>query len=166
MKLRFAALALFLLTAMLGKAQYPGGMGGSGNNGMMSPQMQNMPSGNGGSSKKDEPPHGGEVKEAGKYNIEVVFDPFSGDEKLNVWLIKQNYKPVNTEKATAKVTIKYPKLNDGNGKEETFDLQQSEGRFYCNVTEPSATFTAFITITFKGKEYKMVYNQKAMPTGN
>lgn len=164
MKLRFATLALLLMSAFFCRAQYPGGMGGSGNS-MMSPQMQNMPSGTG-SSKKEEPPHGGEVKEAGKYNIEVVFDPFSGEEKLNVWLIKQNYKPVNTEKATAKVTIKYPKLNDGNGKEETFDLQQSEGRFYCNVSEPSATFTAFITITLKGKEYKMVYNQKAMPGNN
>ena len=159
MKFRISALILALFFTLVCKAQYGGG--GMGNNGMMSPQMQNMPSGTSGSSKKDEPPHGGEIKEAGKYNIEVVFDPFSNEEKLNVWLLKGNYKPAKSEKATAKVTIKYPKLEDGK-KEETKDLILSEDRFYCNVSEPSATFTAFITITLKSKEYKMVFNQKGM----
>lgn len=130
-----------------------------GNNGMMSPQMQNMPSGNTGSGKEAEPPHGGEIKEAGKYNIEVVYDAFSTEEKLNVWLLKGNYKPANVAKATGKVVIKYPKLD---GKEESKDLVLVEDRFYCNVSEPSQSFTAFITITVKGKEYKMVYNQKPM----
>jgi len=159
MKTRLFALGISLFLFMLTKAQY--GAGGMGNNGMMSPQMQNMPSGNTGSSKKDEPPHGGEIKEAGKYNIEVVFDPFSNEEKLNVWLLKGNYKPVKSDKVTATVTIKYPKLEDGK-KEETKDLILLEDRFYCNVSEPSATFTAFITITVKSKEYKMVFNQKGM----
>lgn len=158
--MRLSVLAFILFTSVLCRAQYSG-MGNAANGGMMSPQMQNMPTGNSGSTKKDEPPHGGEIKEAGKYNIEVVFDPFSNEEKLNVWLLKGSYKPVNSEKATAKVTIKYPKLEDGK-KEEVKDLILAEDRFYCNVSEPSATFTAFIVITLKGKEYKMVYNQKGM----
>jgi hypothetical protein len=153
MKFHFLFIALTVI-ALAGKAQMGGGY-----NGTMSPQMQNMPQGNTGPDKPDEPPHGGEVKEAGKYNIEVVFDPFSTEEKLNVWLLKSNFKPAKTDKATAKVTIKYPKLD---GKEETKDLILSDDRFYCNVAEPSATFTAFITITVKGKEYKMVFNQKGM----
>jgi len=158
MKTRFPALILCLLLFAVCKGQFPGG-GGMGNNGTLSPQMQNMPSGNNGSDKKDDPPHGGEIKDAGKYNIEVVFDPFSTEEKLNVWLLKQNYKPAKSEKATAKVSIKYPKLD---GKDETKDLILVDDRFYCNVSEPSATFTAFITITLKGKDYKMVFNQKGM----
>lgn len=157
MKTRVAALSFLLFTALISKAQMPGGYGG---NGMMSPQMQNMPSGSSGPSKKDEPPHGGEIKEAGKYNIEVVFDPFSNEEKLNVWLLKGNYKPASTSKATGTVVIKYPKLDPP--KEETKELTLFEDRFYCNVSEPSATFTAFITIKVKGKEYKMVFNQKGM----
>ena len=159
MNLRFLALLISLFSFCFCKAQYPGGMGGNPN-GMMSPQMANMPSGPGSSSKKDEPPHGGEIKEAGKYYIEVVFDPFSSEEKLNVWLLKSNYKPAKTDKASGKAKIKYPKLEGG--KEEDKDLILMEDRFYCNVSEPSATFTAFITITVKGKEYKMVYNQKGM----
>lgn len=159
MRTRISALVLSLLFFAVCKAQIPGG-GGYGGNSMMSPQMQNMPSGNSGPAKKEPPPHGGEIKEAGKYNIEVVFDPFSNDEKLNVWLLKGNFKPAKTDKATGKVTIKYPKLDPP--KEETIDLTLFEDRFFCNVSEPSATFTAFITITVKGKEYKMVYNQKGM----
>ena len=159
MQLRLLLIPAFFLFLTKAYAQYPGG-GGYGNNGMMSPQMQNMPSGNNsGSSKSDEPPHGGEVKEAGKYNIEVVYDAFSTEEKLNVWLLKGNYKPAKTDKATGKVKIKYPKLDN---KEEDRDLILSEDRFYCDVSEPSQSFTAFITITLKGKEYKMVYNQKPM----
>lgn len=157
MKKRFLYLAITVLAGFVCRAQMPGG--GYGSNGMMSPQMQNMPSGNSGSSKKEEPPHGGEIKEAGKYNIEVVYDPFSTSEKLNIWLLKGNFKSANVEKATGKVVIKYPKLNN---KEETKDLQLSEDRFFCDIGEPSQSFTAFITITLKGKEYKMVYNQKPM----
>ena len=160
MKFRFLALLISLLSFPLCKAQIPGGGMGGNPNGMMSPQMANMPSGNNSSSSnKDLPPHGGEVKEAGKYYIEVLFDPFSNEEKLSVWLLKGNYKNAKAEKATGKVTIKYPKLE---GKDENKDLTFIEDRFICNVTEPSSTFTAFITITLKGKEYKMVYNQKGM----
>lgn len=157
--MKFRILTLILCLSALCKAQL-GGMGGQQNG--MSPQMQNMPTGNTGSSTKDDPPHGGEIKESGKYNIEVVYDPFSTEEKLNIWLLKGNYKPAKVDKATAKVTIKYPKLDDGT-KEETRELILSEDRFYCNVSEPSSTFNAFITITVKGKEYTMVYNQKGMP---
>jgi hypothetical protein len=158
MKTRLVAFLISTFLVLAAKAQMPGGGGYGG--GMMSPQMQNMPSGSSGPSKKEEPPHGGEIKEAGKYNIEVVFDPFANEEKLNVWLLKGNYKPAKTDKATGTVTIKYPKLDPP--KEETKELSLFEDRFFCNVSEPSATFTAFITITVKGKEYKMVYNQKGM----
>jgi len=155
MKLLTVLGPILLICFYSAKAQY-----GGNNNSMMSPQMANMPSGTGNSSSsKDEPPHGGDVKEAGKYYIEVVYDAFSTDEKLNVWLLKSNYKPAKTEKATAKVKIKYPKLE---GKDEEKEMILLEDRFYCNVSEPSQSFTAFITITQKGKDYVMVYNQKPM----
>ncbi|HXB42157.1 MAG TPA: hypothetical protein VNZ49_16570 [Bacteroidia bacterium] len=159
MKFRFLALVISLLSFTVSKAQMPGGGMGGNPNGMMSPQMANMPSGNSNTSKKDDPPHGGDIKEAGKYYIEVVFDPFSTEEKLNIWLLKSNYKAAKTDKAVGKAKIKYPKLDN---KEEDKELILVEDRFYCNVSEPSATFTAFITITIKGKEYKMVFNQKGM----
>lgn len=155
MKLR-VVLTLFLCFALYaGKAQMPG-MGGS--NGAFN-SMNNLPQTSGNSSsKKDEPPHGGEIKESGKYNIEIVFDPFAADEKMTVWVLKQNYKPAKLAGAKGTVKIKYVKLN----KEEDRELVFSEDKFMCNVEDASQAFTAFITITIKGKEYRAIYNHKSM----
>jgi len=159
MKTRILFSALFCLSFCLSKAQMPG-MGNGSNSGAMN-SMNNLPQGtnNNGPSKKDEPPHGGEVKEAGKYFIEVVFDAFASDEKLSIWLLKSNFKPANIESAKGTAKIKYVKLN---GKEEDKELIISEDKFICNVEDASQAFTAFITITIKGKEYHVVYNHKAM----
>ena len=134
------------------------GMGGQ--SGAMN-SMNNLPqnTSNNGPSKKDEPPHGGELKESGKYFIEVVFDAFVADEKLSVWVLKSNFKPAKIVGATGTAKIKYVKLD---GKEETKELVLSEDKFICNVDDASQAFTAFITITIKGKEYRAVYNHKAM----
>ncbi|MGZ3865446.1 MAG: hypothetical protein ACXVC6_05390 [Bacteroidia bacterium] len=156
MKTRVILTSFLCFALYIGKAQMPG-MGGS--NGAFN-SMNNLPqtSGSSGSSKKDEPPHGGEIKESGKYNIEVVFDPFAADEKMTVWVLKQNYKPAKVTGAKGTVKIKYVKLN----KEEDRELVFSEDKFMCNVTEASEAFTAFITITIKGKEYRAIYNHKSM----
>jgi hypothetical protein len=158
MKIRILLSALFCLSCYFSQAQMPG-MGGQ-NGGMMN-GMNNVPQGtsNSGRSKKDEPPHGGEVKESGKYYIEIVFDSFAADEKFSVWVLKSNFKPAKIDKATGKINIKYVKTE---GKEETRDMVISDDRFICNVEDVSQAFTAFITITIKGKEYRAVYNHKAM----
>ena len=158
MKLYKIFTLLFFFSFYLGKAQMPG-MGGSGGNSMNG--MNNVPQGtnNSGTSKKAEPPHGGDIKEAGKYFIEIVFDAFATDEKLSIWLLKGSYKPANLEKVTGKIKIKYPK---NNAKEEEYDLTIVDGKFICNTVDASQAFTAFITITVKDKEYRAVYNHKAM----
>jgi hypothetical protein len=144
----------------LSRAQMPGMGGGYGSNGALN-SMNNLPQGtsNNGSSSKSEPPHGGEVKEAGKYNIEIVFDAFAADEKMTVWVLKSNYKPVKLENATGVAKIKYVRSGD---KEETKELVWAEDKFICNIEDASQAFTAFITITIKGKEYRAVYNHKSM----
>ncbi len=157
MKLYKSLFLIFFLSYFAAEAQMPG-MGGQ-NGGMMN-GMNNVPQGTSNSgSKKDEPPHGGEVKESGKYNIEIVFDSFAADEKFSVWVLKSNYKPAKIDKATGKIIIKYIKTE---GKEETHDMVILEDRFISNVADVSEAFTAFITITIKGKEYRAVYNHKAM----
>jgi hypothetical protein len=157
MKLRRSLILLLFLSAYLTKAQMPG-MGGQ-NGGMMN-GMNNVPQNTSNSgSKKDEPPHGGELKDVGKYFIEVVFDAFAADEKISVWLLKPNFKPAKIDKAVGKAQIKYLRTE---GKEETRDLIISEDKFICNVEDASQAFTVFITITVKGKEYRSIYNHKAM----
>src|ERR1700756_312147 len=113
----------FCLAFYLSNAQMPG-MGA--NSGALN-SMNNLPqnTSNNGPSKKDEPPHGGEVKESGKYFIEVVFDPFASDEKLSIWVLRQNYKPAKIEDAKGTVKIKYIKL----GKEEDKELIFAEDKF-------------------------------------
>jgi hypothetical protein len=157
MRIRILFSAIFCLAFYLSHAQMPG-MGG--NSGAMN-SMNNLPqnTSNNGPNKKEEPPHGGEIKESGKYFIEVVFDAFSADEKLTVWVLKQNYKLAKIAEAKGTAKIKYVRLN---GKEEDKELVLAEDKFVCNVEDASQAFTAFITITIKGKEYRAVYNHKAM----
>jgi hypothetical protein len=156
MKYRIFLSIVFCLAFYLSNAQMPG-MGGQ--SGAMN-SMNNLPqnTSNNGPSKKDEPPHGGEVKESGKYFIEVVFDAFAADEKLSVWVLRQNYKPAKIADAKGTVKIKYLKL----GKEEDKELILADDKFICSVEDASQAFTAFITITIKGKEYRSIYNHKAM----
>jgi hypothetical protein len=150
---------LFVLLAgfYCSRAQMPG-MGGSGMGAMNG--MNNVPQNTSNDGpKKTEPPHGGEIKESGKYNLEVVFDPFSTEEKLCVWVLKSNLKAAKLEGATAKVKVKYVKEE---GKEEDIDMVLSDDKFACNVSDGSQAFTAFIVVTIKGKEYRAVYNHKSM----
>src|ERR1700751_5860906 len=104
MKTRILFSALFCLSVYVSQAQMPG----MGNQSGAMNSMNNLPqnTSNNGPSKKDEPPHGGEVKESGKYFIEVVFDAFAADEKLSVWVLKSNYKIAKIDKATGKAKIK------------------------------------------------------------
>lgn len=135
-------------------------MPGMGNSNGALNSMNNLPQNTSNTpSKKAEPPHGGEIKESGKYFIEVVFDAFAADEKMTIWVLKSNYKPAKIENAKGTAKIKYVKLN---GKEEEKELILVEDKFICNVEDASQAFTAFITITIKGKEYHTVYNHKAM----
>lgn len=125
----------------------------------MSPNtMNNVPQNMGSDKppKKDEPPHGGEIKDVGKYFIEIVYDAYAAEEKLNVFLMKPTYKAVDLEKVKGKVKIKYTKIE----KEEELELIVAEGHFYCNVTDSSQPFTAFIVITVKGKDYTAVFNAR------
>lgn len=158
MKKRILYSTLFCLAFCLAKAQMPGMGGMNGSNGALN-SMNNLPQNTSNTgSKKDEPPHGGEVKEAGKYFIEVVFDPFAADEKLSVWVLKSNYKPAKIENAKAIAKIKYVHAS----KEEDKELTISDDKFVCSIDDASQAFTAFITVTIKGKEYRAVYNHKSM----
>lgn len=77
MAMKFKELILFILALATSRAQ-------------MSP-MPPIPSqthaDHGESHKTKDPPHGGTVVDAGKRHLEIVFDPFAGEQKLTVYVL-------------------------------------------------------------------------------
>ncbi len=106
---------------------------------------------------KADPPHGGEIKDVGKYHIEIVFDAYTANEKLNVWVLKSNLKVVEPKEITGKVKIQY-----ADGKEVEKELAIVADKLTCNVEDITKAFTVVIFLTVKGKEYHTVYNYKGL----
>lgn len=102
---------------------------------------------------KAEPPHGGEIKDVGKYHFEVLFDVYTANEKLNIWVLKSNFKVIEPKDFTAKAKLQY-----ADGKEIEKTLTVGSEKLFCNVEDVTKAFTAVIVITIKGKEYHTVYN--------
>ena len=109
-------------------------------------------------SHKTEPPHGGIMKDAGKYHFEIVADFAAMNEKLSIYVLKANLKPVLSSQVNGKAKIIYI-----DGKEETFALiSDTSEKLYCNPTDMTKGFNAIITITIKGKEYSTTYTHKGL----
>ena len=106
---------------------------------------------------KADPPHGGEIKDVGKYHFEIVFDVYTANEKLNVWVLKSNFKAVEPRDFTGKVKIQY-----ADGKEIEKILTVNPEKLFCNVEDITKAFTAVIVVTIKGKEYHAIYNYKGL----
>lgn len=104
---------------------------------------------------KTEAPHGGELKDVGKYHIEIMFDVYTKNEKLNIWILKSNWKVLETKEYTGKVKLKY-----ADGKEVEKELIIGTDKLFCNVEDITKAFTAVVVVNIKGKEYHTVYNYK------
>jgi hypothetical protein len=77
---------------------------------------------------KAEPPHGGEIRDIGKYHFEIVFDAFTANEKLNVWILKSNLKVIDPKEFTGKVKIQYA---DGKEVEKILAVNTYNQGIYC-----------------------------------
>lgn len=106
---------------------------------------------------KAEPPHGGEIKDVGKYHFEIVFDAFTANEKLSIWILKSNLKVIDPKEFTGKAKIQYVE-----GKEVEKTLTVNGDKLFCNVEDITKAFTALIIVTIKGKEYHTTYNYKGL----
>jgi len=102
---------------------------------------------------KAAPPHGGEIKHVGKYHFEVLFDVYTANEKLNIWVLKSNFKVIEPKDFTGRAKLQY-----ADGKEIEKILTVGSAKLFCNVEDVTKAFTAVIVITIKGKEYHTVYN--------
>lgn len=105
-----------------------------------------------------DPPHGGEIKDVGKYHLEIVFEIATSNENMSIYILKSNMKQVDIKGATGKMNIKYK-----NGTEETYDLTNNNiVKLFCNIKDVINPFNAIIKINFKGKEYNTTYAYKGM----
>lgn len=110
-------------------------------------------SGHGGSETHNEPPHGGEIRNIGRYKLEIVINKLSAEEKLNIYILKESMRMANLKDATGTVTFIY-----SDGRQIKKDLINSDSeKLYCNVEEIQNGFIAIITIKYKRKEFKCEY---------
>ena len=104
---------------------------------------------------KTDAPHGGELKDIGKYHLEIVFDAYSKNEKFNIWILKSNFKLLEPKEYIATMKLTYI-----DGKEIEKELTVGTDKLFCNVEDVSKAFTAVVVVNVKGKEYHIIYNYK------
>lgn len=107
--------------------------------------------------KQVDPPHGGIILDAGKYQIELLLNPLAGEEKLTVWILNSKFKARHPEKGV--VTIKF---NYKDGKVIEQSMVNAADRFYCNIPDLSVPFNALILLSIKNKAYNGVYYYKGL----
>lgn len=107
---------------------------------------------------KAEPPHGGEIKDIGKYHLEIVFDAMASSDKMSIYILKSNLKVINTKELKGSIKIKY-----NNGSEQNYDLQNNNvDKLFCDLKDGVNSFNAIIKITIKEKEYSCTYTYKGI----
>lgn len=117
-------------------------------NGMFA-QGHNHSDHEGGAETHKEPPHGGELLDAGKYKLEVVLDVMTSEEKLSVFMLKSNLKSLDLKDASGTATFRYK-----DGREITNDLKKvNSEKLYCNIGDIINGFVVVIKVNYKGKEY-------------
>jgi hypothetical protein len=107
---------------------------------------------------KAEPPHGGELKDIGKYHLEIVFDVMASTDKMSIYILKSGLKTLDSKDASGSIKLKY-----NNGTEENYELVNNNiDKLYCDVKDAINGFNAIIKITYKGKEYSCAYSYNGM----
>ncbi len=102
------------------------------------------------------PPHGGEVKEAGKYKIEMVANLFLKKDQLMFYLYKGNFRAILNKDVEASIVLKTKAGNISTPK-----LQAKGDDFF--VAQLSNTNAFYVTVTFitknKGKIISAMFMQ-------
>lgn len=107
---------------------------------------------------KQEPPHGGELKDVGKYHLEIVFQAVASAENFSLYVLKSNFKTLETKGITGTVNVKYK-----DGTEQTYTLNNDGVEMLsCHIKEASKGFNATVKITYKGKDYTCFYQYKGL----
>jgi len=100
-----------------------------------------------------QPPHGGVIKEAGKYKIEMVAELFLKKDQLRFYLFKGNFKTILNDGITGSVIFK-----DSNGKETTQSLQAKGDDFFVAQLNEAGSSQVTVKFTIKGKTISRVFS--------
>ncbi|MBI2722404.1 MAG: hypothetical protein HYX39_09535 [Bacteroidetes bacterium] len=107
---------------------------------------------------KAEAPHGGEIKDVGKYHLEIVFDPMASLEKMSIYILKSNLNTLNSKDASGTISLNYK-----NGTEVNTELLNDNiNKLFCDVKDVVNPFNAIIKIVYKGKSYSTTFFYKGM----
>ncbi len=104
-------------------------------------------------SAEEQSPNGGELKNAGKYKVEIVTNLFQKKDKLSFYLFKGNLKTISTEDVSGTITIKY---RDGSTTTEDLVAKGNE-RFVAQV-KGSESFQGTVTFIIKGKSISVAFS--------
>lgn len=102
-------------------------------------------------------PHGGVVKNAGKYKIEMVAEMMLKKDQLSFYLLKNNLKSIPAEEITGSVTIQQ---KDGTSTTEDLVLKGNE-RFVAQLKNTNS-FQANVKFIVKGKTVSAIFTQNGI----
>lgn len=111
--------------------------------------------GNGGSHEATAllPPNGGELKEIGKYKIEMVTNLFLKKDKLTFYVFKNNLKPIPIENITGTITFEY---KDGTTSADS--LEAKGDAFFVAQLENTDATSCTVSFIIKGKIVSTIFN--------
>lgn len=102
-------------------------------------------------------PHGGQLKQFGKYKVEMVADLFLAKDKLSFYLFQKNLKPINDPSITGEVEIHY---NDGT--ESKSDLVLKQGNRFVSQLDKTIGFHCIVEMVINEKKIKFDFSQKGL----
>tara|TARA_R110000868_G_scaffold216988_2_gene467116 strand:+ start:98 stop:643 length:546 start_codon:yes stop_codon:yes gene_type:complete len=115
-----------------------------------------------GHTQMDAPPHGGVMKNAGKYRIEMVVDLLLIQDRLNFYLYKGNMKALAGKDVT-NASIAF--INDGAATSKTA-LESRGGNHFVAQLKDTEPFRATVEFDVKGKTISTVFEHKGLGHGN
>lgn len=91
--------------------------------------------------------NGGTVKQVGKYNIEMVYQPMMKQDPLIFYLMNKKGKPISNQGIAGKAEITY-----ADGSSGTITLEQrGENSFAGQMVNKTGSFICLLTLTINGE---------------
>ena len=115
-----------------------------------------------GHAQMDAPPHGGVLKDAGKYRIEMVVDLLLIQDRLTFYLYKGSMKPLS-EKDEISGSITF--INDEAASSKTVLESRGGNRFVAQLKD-TGPFRLTVEFVIKGKTVSAVFEHKGLGHGN
>ena len=112
--------------------------------------------------KADKSMYGGTVKQVGKYNIEMVYQPLMNQDPLTFYLMNKKGRTLSNQEITGKVEITF---EDGSTESLTLELRGENG-FAGQMTTNPGSFICLLTLTINGENVNTRFDGGALGKQN